>query len=161
MATVLLGIGSNRGDRQANIDKALALLKEHQEIELLAVSSTIETEPVGGPPQGRFLNAAAKIKTALSPLELLAQLKIIERRLGRTKAELNAPRPMDLDILFYDDVVILEGKSLCLPHPRLASRLFVLKPLSEIAPEWVHPRFQKTVRQLYEELQGQDANVSA
>jgi 2-amino-4-hydroxy-6-hydroxymethyldihydropteridine diphosphokinase len=84
------------------------------------------------------------------PLELLSQLKMIERRLGRMKAEPNAPRPMDLDILFYDDVVIVEGKKLSIPHPRLPARLFVLKGLFEIAPDFIHPRLQKSVRELYE-----------
>ncbi len=149
MAIVYLGIGSNIGDRQANIDKALGLLKEHPEIDFLAMSSVIETEPVGGPAQESFLNAAIKIKTDLMPLDLLTQLKIIERRLGRPKVhETDSPRPMDLDILFYDDVVIVDGKNLCIPHAKIAQRSFVLKPLSEIAPDLVHPRLQKSVREL-------------
>lgn len=150
MAIVFLGIGSNLGDRQANIDKAIALLKENQDVGILTVSSFIETEPEGGPPQGNFLNGALKIKTDLLPLELLSQLKMIERRLGRAKGEPNSPRPIDLDILFYDDVVIVEGKSLTIPHPRLTQRTFVLKPLMEVAPDFVHPRLKKTVKELYE-----------
>ena len=152
MATVLLAMGSNLGDRQANIDKALGILKENKEFKMLAVSSFIETEAVGGQPQGRFLNGAVKIDTDLKPLELLTQLKMIERRLGRAKHEPNTPRTMDLDILFYDDVVIIDGKNLAIPHPRLAERTFVLKPLVEIAPDFVHPRLKKTVKELYEEL---------
>ena len=151
MATVLLGIGSNLGDRQANIEKALTLLKENRAIEFVALSGLMESRAEGGPPQGDFLNGAIKIKTDLLPLELLSQLKMIERRLGRVKGEPNSPRPMDLDILFYDDVVIVDGKNLELPHPRLAARLFVLKPLLEIAPEWIHPRIGKSIRELYEE----------
>lgn len=159
MAIVYLGIGSNLGDRQANIEKAISLLKEHEEIEVLSVSKWIETEPEGisgseklGRPQGKFLNGTLQIKTDLMPLELLSQLKMIERRLGRVSAEPNAARPMDLDILFYDDVVILQGKSLKIPHPRLTQRRFVLEPLAEIAPDFIHPRLKKTVRQMYDEL---------
>lgn len=154
MATVYLAIGSNLGDRSANIEKAMMLLKEHEDIKILAFSSLIETEAEGGrSAQKKFLNGAIKIDTDLLPLDLLSQLKMIERRLGRVKTdEVNAPRPMDLDILFYDDVVIVEGKSLTIPHPRLAERLFVLKPLSEIAPDLIHPRLNKTIKELYESL---------
>ena len=153
MAIVYLGVGSNLGDRAANIEKALMLLKEHEEIKVLAVSSFIETDPVGGEAQGKFLNGAIQIDTDLMPLDLLAQLKMIERRLGRVKSEeINAPRTLDLDILFYDDVVIVQGKSLAIPHPRLAERSFVLKPLLEIAPDLLHPRLNKTIKALYEAL---------
>ncbi|MBI4352555.1 MAG: 2-amino-4-hydroxy-6-hydroxymethyldihydropteridine diphosphokinase [Candidatus Omnitrophica bacterium] len=152
MAVVFLGIGSNLGDREANVRRAVDLLKENEAIRVLSVSGLVETEPEGGPPQGKYLNAAAKIETDLLPLELLSQLKMIERRLGRVKGEPNAPRPMDLDILFYDDVVIFEGRNLCLPHPRLEKRFFVLKPLLEIAPDWIHPRLRKSVKVLHDEL---------
>ena len=154
MAIVLLGVGSNVGDREANIQRALGFFKEDEDIEVLSVSALFETEPQGAPPQRNFLNGAIKIKTPLLPLELLSRLKGIERRLGRMKAESNTPRPMDLDILFYDDVVIVEGKSLNIPHPRLAERRFVLEPLVEIAGDWVHPRLKKTVLELYNEIIG-------
>lgn len=160
MAVVYLGIGSNLGDRNSNIDKALTLLEEKKDIKVGAVSHRIETAPQEGaglpdwqgPPQGDFLNAAACIETDLLPLELLSRLKAVERRLGRVKTEPNAPRPIDLDILFYDDVVIVDGKNLCIPHPRLAEREFVLKPLSEIAPSFVHPRLKKEVAELYRDF---------
>lgn len=158
MATVYVGIGSNVGDRQANIDRALALLKEHEDIDIVAVSSVIETDVVDAPPQGKFLNAAMILKTDLMPLDLLSQLKMVERRLGRTKPEHNAPRTMDLDILFYDDVVILDGKSLKIPHPNLAERAFVLKPLAEIAPDFVHPRLGKTIKELLDALENADSS---
>ena len=153
MAIGFLGIGSNKGDRAANLEKALGLLRENKEIEILAVSDFVETDPVGNIHQGKFLNGALKIKTGLLPLELLSQLKMIERRLGRPAApEPNSPRPMDLDILFYDDVVIVEGKSLTIPHPRLAEREFVLKPLLQIAPDLVHPKLQQSIQELYDRL---------
>ncbi len=152
MAVVYLGIGSNLGDRQANIDKALELLKENKEIKIQAVSAMIETEPEGEGLEGKFLNGAVKIDTDLLPLELLSQLKAVERRLGRAKSAPNTPRTMDLDILFYEDVVIFEGKNLHIPHPRLAQRKFVLQPLVEIAPDFIHPKFKKSIKQLYEEL---------
>jgi 2-amino-4-hydroxy-6-hydroxymethyldihydropteridine diphosphokinase len=152
MAIVYIAVGSNVGDRQTHIQKAVALLRENEDTQVLAVSSLIETAPEGLLSQGKFLNGALKIKTDLMPVDLLGALKNIERRCGRTKSEPNAPRTLDLDILFYDDVVIVEGKTLSIPHPRLHERLFVLKPLSEIAPELVHPRLQKTVRELLDAL---------
>ena len=84
---------------------------------------------------------------------------MIERRLGRVKTEPNAPRPMDLDILFYDDVVIVKGKNLTIPHPRIAERLFVLKPLFEIAPDFVHPRLNQSVKALFEALQSHESST--
>ena len=154
MATAYLGIGSNQGDRQANIERALALLKEIEEIKVLKISKIIESEFEGaGPEQGKFLNGAAQIQTGLLPLDLLSRLKMVERRLGRVKTGTrNAPRPMDLDILLYDDVVIVDGRTLCVPHPRLHERRFVLEPLAEIAPELVHPRLGKTIQALYQDL---------
>ena len=152
MAKAYLGIGGNLGDRQANISRAIQLLTEHKDIDVLRVSSLMESRPEGGLNQPDYLNGAIEVQTELSPIELLTQLKTVERRLGRVKGAPNAPRPMDLDILFYDDVVIVEGKTLSIPHPRLASREFVLKPLFELAPELVHPRLQKSVRQLCDDL---------
>ena len=144
MATVYLGVGSNLGDRQANIDRAIALLKEHEDIEVLAVSSFIESDPEGGPPQGPYLNGALRLKTDLLPLDLLSQLKMVERRLGRQKGAPNSPRPIDLDILLYDDRILREP-NLTVPHPHLHERGFVLEPLAQLAPELVHPVLHETI----------------
>ncbi|OIO38443.1 MAG: 2-amino-4-hydroxy-6-hydroxymethyldihydropteridine diphosphokinase [Candidatus Omnitrophica bacterium CG1_02_49_10] len=154
-ARVYIGIGSNMGDRKANIDKAMGLLKEIAETEVVSASALYKSLPVGGPPdQGDFLNGAVLIKTSINPLELLNKLKYIEHRLGRPKnAERNAPRTIDLDILLYNDLVV-KGENIQIPHPRLAERRFVLEPLCEISPDLLHPESKKTVRQLLEDLDG-------
>ncbi|MEA3329013.1 MAG: 2-amino-4-hydroxy-6-hydroxymethyldihydropteridine diphosphokinase [Candidatus Omnitrophota bacterium] len=152
MARIYIGIGSNLADRRVNIEKALNLLREVKNLEIKKISSLHETEPVGGPPeQGNFLNAVLGAETSILPLELLAKLKSIEKRLGRGKGVPDGPRPIDLDILFYDDVVI-KGKELEIPHPRLHERFFALKPLVEIAPDLVHPILNKQARQLLAEI---------
>ena len=152
-ASVYVAFGSNLGDRQANIDRAVSLLKEDEDIEVQAVSKVIETDFQGeGPEQGKFLNGVLCLKTDLLPLDLLSRLKGVERRLGRMKTQgVNQPRTLDLDILFYNDVIIVEGKNLHIPHPRLEERLFVLEPLAELAPGLKHPRSGKTVEELYRE----------
>ncbi len=152
MAIVYIGIGSNAGDRNSHIQKALGLLRDHENVKLLAVSNLIETEPENDPSQEKYLNGALKINTDLMPLDLLSALKNIERRCGRIRPVSGAPRTLDLDILTYDDVVIVEGKTLSIPHPKLHERFFVLKPLLEIAPEWLHPRLGKNAQQLLEDL---------
>ncbi|MCD6539418.1 MAG: 2-amino-4-hydroxy-6-hydroxymethyldihydropteridine diphosphokinase [Candidatus Omnitrophica bacterium] len=129
-----IGLGSNLGDRLVNINKAIEYLKENQDITVEKVSSIIETEPQGGPPQGKFLNAVVKIKTSLAPQDLLRFLQDIEAKLGRTRLIRNGPRTIDLDILLYDNKVIDEP-NLEVPHPRMFERDFVLKPLLEIEPD--------------------------
>jgi 2-amino-4-hydroxy-6-hydroxymethyldihydropteridine diphosphokinase len=151
MITSYIAFGSNLGDRNKNIEKAIEYLKELDGITIKKVSSIYETQPDGGPPQGTFLNGVLEIETALPPDELLDRLKGIEARLGRVKTEENSPRPIDLDIIFYQDIVI-DGERIKIPHPRMHEREFVLKGLCEIAPEFVHPRLNKTAKKLYEEL---------
>ncbi len=130
MARVFIGIGSNIGDRKENIKKAIKLLgKEGCKIE--KISKIIETVPVGGPPQPKFLNAAIKIKTDLSPPRLLNKLKKIEKVMGRKRTVRWGPRIIDLDILLYDKLT-LKTKKLTIPHPRMWQREFVLKPLSSL-----------------------------
>lgn len=128
-----LGIGSNLGRRKKNIELAIKKIRGLKCTRLIAASSIIETDPVGGPAgQGKFLNAALKIKTRLEPQELLRQLKRIEKELGRCRTRYrNGPRTIDLDILFYGDRVV-RSRGLIIPHPRIFERQFVTRPLSEI-----------------------------
>jgi 2-amino-4-hydroxy-6-hydroxymethyldihydropteridine diphosphokinase len=145
-------LGSNLGDRRRNLEAALDALRAHPQITVSAVSSFLETDPVGGPAgQGRFLNAAAKIETDLAPEALLEELKRIERALGRKPGPRWGPREMDLDILLYGDAV-LETPDLTIPHPRMRERRFVLEPLAEIAPTARDPATGRTVRELLASL---------
>jgi 2-amino-4-hydroxy-6-hydroxymethyldihydropteridine diphosphokinase len=148
-AVVYLGLGSNLGNRQANLDKALSLLS--QRLGELQVSSVYDTEPMGNINQPRFLNMVCQGYTRLAPTELLALVKGIELKLGRAPHKPNAPRPIDIDILFYGDQVI-ETPELVIPHPRLTERAFVLVPLAEIAPRFVHPVSGQTVKELMERV---------
>jgi 2-amino-4-hydroxy-6-hydroxymethyldihydropteridine diphosphokinase len=149
MAIAFLGLGSNMGNRIRNLSSAVKSLSEQTTI--LQVSSVYETEPVGYLRQRRFLNAVARISTVLSPEQLLCYVKDIEHSGGRTPAFRNAPRPIDIDILFYDDIVC-HSEQLTIPHPRLVERAFVLVPLSEIAPERRHPDNGKTPDELLHSL---------
>ena len=123
------------GDREANIRKVCDLLKE-KGIKILKQSSIIETDPIGGPPQGKFLNAVIQVETQLSPQDLLTELKIIEKKSGRIKTVHHGPRPVDIDILLYENIKI-KTSELTIPHPHMLQREFVMKPLREIAPSLV------------------------
>ena len=144
-----LGLGSNVGDRRAHLETALHGLRAR--LEVLAVSRFLATEPVGGPPQGEFLNAAAVVETELSPRALLELARALEEAAGRERGARWGPRTLDIDLLLYGDEIVNDA-DLVVPHPRLHERRFVLEPLAEIAPDWTVPRLDRTVRELREDL---------
>lgn len=143
--TVYLALGSNLGDRRGNLTAALRRLSAAVHID--ALSSLYETEPVGYLDQPQFLNMVCRGNTRLSPTDLLHHTQKIEIALGRQPTFRNGPRPIDIDILLYDDLQI-EQEGLTIPHPRMTERAFVLAPLAEIAPELIHPMSGKTMQQL-------------
>ena len=149
MPTAFVGIGSNLGNKIENCVDAIRKISDFATIS--AISSMYETEPVGNEGQPSFINCAVKIETDLSPYDLVLSLQSIENILGRERVQKWGPRTIDLDILFYDDLVI-ESDELTIPHPRAHLRRFVLEPLSEIAPDLVHPTFNFSVSKLLEGL---------
>ena len=142
--------GTNLGDRGANLDFARRSLTRGGTV--MNISSCYETEPVGYLDQPWFLNQALELETPLSPSGLLLLCQEIESSCGRVRTFPNAPRTLDMDILLYGDIVVNE-KDLVIPHPRMAERRFVLAPLAEIAPEFVHPVLKKSIRSLLEACQ--------
>lgn len=150
--TVCLSIGSNMGDTKHNLEQAIAMLSADSKIHVTKVSQFIVTEPYGGVEQDDFLNGALVIETLLSPYELLDKIGSIEQALKRERLIHWGPRTIDLDILLYDQEVVQEP-DLKIPHVEMHLRDFVLRPLVEIAPEAKHPLLQKTVYQLFEDLQ--------
>ena len=143
---VYIGLGSNLGDKEENIKKAITLLK--QKCRILKISSLYETEPMYYKDQDWFLNCAIKIETDLTPLELFSFLQSIEKKLGRVRTIKYGPRIIDLDILFYGNKIINDDK-LIVPHPKLHERLFVLEPLNEICPNFVHPVLKESISRIF------------
>ena len=148
-----IALGSNVGDRRAFLESAVQALRADPEIEVVAVSDWYETRPVGGPPgQGRFLNGAAEIDTELGARELLERLQSIELANGRDRSTPRwGPRTLDLDLILDGDEQINEP-DLVVPHPRASERIFVLKPMAQIAPDRRLPGTDRTVKQRLREL---------
>lgn len=149
--TAYIGIGSNIGDRKKNIDSAIDMLNGADGTVVSAVSSYINTLPVGYTDQPDFLNAAVELKTALSPQKLLEVCQNIERELKRARDIKWGPRTIDLDILLYGEAVLNE-ENLIIPHPRMHEREFVMKPLNEIAPQAFHPVLEQIAGDIYKGL---------
>lgn len=148
---VYLSMGSNMGDKKAYLDFAVDLLNQDKGCIVEKVSNYLVTKPYGGVEQDDFLNACLLVKTQLSPEELLNKLHEIEKEAHRERIIRWGPRTLDLDILLYDDM-IMENDDLIIPHIEMHKREFVLKPLSEIAPNIRHPIYKKTVSQMLDEL---------
>jgi 2-amino-4-hydroxy-6-hydroxymethyldihydropteridine diphosphokinase len=147
--TVYLSLGSNLGDRAANLREAIDKLGELGRLE--AVSSVYETEPVEAPPQPWFLNCAVRLDTEKMPRQLLSSILSLEQSMGRERRRDKAPRLIDIDVLVFGNSTI-ELPSLTVPHPRMHLRRFVLEPLAEIAPHLRHPVLKRTIRELRDEL---------
>jgi 2-amino-4-hydroxy-6-hydroxymethyldihydropteridine diphosphokinase len=149
MERVFIALGSNLGDRQNNLDRALEALAAI--VRITSRSSVYETDPAYVIDQPSFLNMVVAGETGLAADALLSELKRIEADIGRVPTRRNGPRVIDLDILYYADQII-ETDVLIVPHPRIAERVFVLEPLAEIAPELRHPIMRMTTRELLERL---------
>ena len=153
MAQVILALGSNIAPAKENIDRALKALSAVGTVK--EVAPYIVSQPEGFTAQDDFINTVAVLSTPYEPMPLLKKLKALEKELGRTPTFKNGPRVIDLDILFYDERELFEDEPehfLIIPHPRLTEREFVLKPLSYIRPDLVHPTLKKPVYRLYREL---------
>lgn len=149
MAIAYIALGANLGDRYRTLQGAVWRLADLGEVE--AVSPVFETEPVGYADQPAYLNAVVRLRTEHDPVSLVEQLLKIEQAFGRTRSFPNAPRPLDLDVLFHDAGPSTEPQAI-VPHPRLHERRFVLAPLAAIAPDLVHPVLRQSVAQLLADL---------
>lgn len=156
--SVYIALGGNLGDRQANLQEAIDRLRAGGRIQVQQLSRLYETAPWGYADQPDFLNMALLARTSFAPLELLAYLKEVEAEMGREAAFRNAPRPIDLDIIFYDNLV-LDEENLQIPHPRLRGRGFVLAPLADIAPDFQHPSLYLSIKELLAEINLSEAGL--
>lgn len=146
---IFIALGSNIGDREEHLLGAVAAVGRLTDTRITALSPFYDTEPVGGIPQNNFLNAVIRLASSLTPQELLKELMQIETSVfGRKREQRWGPRCIDLDILFYGSEVIDKPPDLLLPHPRLHERRFVLAPLADIAPEFIHPTLGRSISEL-------------
>lgn len=157
MTKAALAFGANVGNRLGNIKKALRLLQSNG-INIIKKSDVFETQPFGIENQPRFLNACAIIETSLEPLELLELVKRIEKEIGRITRERWGPREIDIDILFMGNIHIQSDK-LTIPHKGIQERRFVLEPLCQISPEWIHPVLDQSAESLMQKLDSKDSSV--
>lgn len=157
MKRAYLSLGSNLGDRRANIHRALVQL-EAQGVRRVRVSSLYKTEPVGYKAQPWFLNCVAEVETDLMPLQLVQRCRAVERKLGRRLGPRGGPRLIDVDILLYENAVVRSAE-VTIPHPRMAERRFVLVPLGELAAQARHPVTQQTVADMLHETPDQSQVV--
>ncbi len=158
MQDIFVALGSNLGNRQKTLARALEAMDSHEAIIVVRASSLYETAPVGGPPQDFFLNAVVELDSTLTPTELMTALQEIERTFDRKRGVRWGPRTLDLDIILCGTSVV-ENPSLEIPHPRMAERSFVLAPLAEIAGEFIHPVQHKTIAELLYELPSVEGDV--
>lgn len=148
---VFIALGSNMGDKLGYLERAVSNLQEDSHFRNMKVSDYIETAPYGGVEQGDFLNGVLEAETLYSPESLLVRLQKEEQLAGRTREVHWGPRTLDLDILFYDELILMK-KELTIPHPDMKNRLFVLEPLAALAPHYVHPVYRRSVGELLAEL---------
>ena len=145
-----IGIGSNLGTPEKNCTDAIKKISHTKDIKVIARSSFYKTEPIGEIQQNWFINSVVKIETGLPPIDLLSTLLGIESVMGRVRKEKWGPRLIDLDLLFYDNIVF-KKKGISLPHPEIQKRKFVLTPMSEISENFIHPVLKKTIKTLLQE----------
>ncbi|MBI4364845.1 MAG: 2-amino-4-hydroxy-6-hydroxymethyldihydropteridine diphosphokinase [Candidatus Latescibacteria bacterium] len=151
MSKVYVGLGSNLGDREFLVRKAVESMRDLPRTLVIRVSSLYDTDPVGEVDQPAFLNAVVLLETTLEPRELLWQLLLIEKRMGRIRSQRWGPRPIDLDLLFYGEEAVDEP-DLTIPHREAHRRAFVLLPLAELEPEFVHPTTGESIRKMIKKL---------
>ncbi len=150
LSHLFLGLGTNLGNKKENIEIALEKI-EMQIGTIVSLSAFFVSEPLGFKSDNLFLNCAVEVETTFSPLEVLNKTQLIEKEMGRLQKSMSnnySDRIIDIDILFYNNIIYNDSPTLIIPHPHIQKRLFVLKPLSEIAPNYVHPVLNKTVLQL-------------